>query len=166
MIFNSKDWLLILKNFFHPKRPESASDFNYDRVNKASKACGPLVIWAKAQLNYADVLEQAKQLRNGLKNLEEQAAENFSLSQEEYKRMIELEADVCEIQVQLAKMKDRIAENSLQFFFTIPRLLCINLLLLKLIFHEQGVALIIAASDLIFEWIFFICMNKFNYLWS
>jgi len=42
-------------------------DYNFERINKASKACGPLVKWATAQLNYSDMLKRVDPLRQELK---------------------------------------------------------------------------------------------------
>jgi hypothetical protein len=43
-------------------------------VNRASLACGPMVKWAIAQLNYADMLKRVEPLRMELKSLEQAAA--------------------------------------------------------------------------------------------
>jgi dynein heavy chain 1 len=51
-------------------------DYNFDKVNRASVACGPLVKWATAQVNYADMLKRVEPLRNELKSLEKQADVN------------------------------------------------------------------------------------------
>lgn len=39
-------------------------------------ACGPMVKWAIAQIEYADMLRRVDPLRNELRNLEMQAEEN------------------------------------------------------------------------------------------
>ncbi|EFX79940.1 hypothetical protein DAPPUDRAFT_244076 [Daphnia pulex] len=46
------------------------SDYNFDKVNRASEACGPLVKWATAQVNHADILKRVELLRNELKSLD------------------------------------------------------------------------------------------------
>jgi dynein heavy chain 1 len=51
----------------------SKEDFSYERVNRASKACGPLVQWVDAQVKYALILEKVGPLRNEVKELEESA---------------------------------------------------------------------------------------------
>ena len=48
-------------------------DYNFEKVNRASMACGPLVKWAIAQLLYADMLNRVEPLRNELGQLEEAA---------------------------------------------------------------------------------------------
>lgn len=51
----------------------SKEDFTYERVNRASKACGPLVQWVEAQVNYSDILDRIGPLREEADQLEEQA---------------------------------------------------------------------------------------------
>lgn len=51
-------------------------DYTYEKINRASSACGPLVKWACAQLNYADMVRQIEPLRNELKKLEAEASVN------------------------------------------------------------------------------------------
>ena len=51
----------------------SKDDFTYERVNRASKACGPLVQWVEAQVNYSDILDRIGPLRVEADQLEEQA---------------------------------------------------------------------------------------------
>ena len=53
----------------------SDPNFSYEKMNHASKACGPLVQWAIAQVGYADVLKRVDPLRAELKVLENQAKE-------------------------------------------------------------------------------------------
>ena len=54
----------------------SNPDYNFEKVNRASLACGPMVKWAIAQIEYADMLKRVEPLRNELLNLELQAKEN------------------------------------------------------------------------------------------
>src|SRR5688500_13426065 len=51
-------------------------EYNFEKVNRASLACGPLVKWATAQLNFADMLKKIEPLRNELKSLEAEAQVN------------------------------------------------------------------------------------------
>lgn len=51
----------------------SKDDFTYERVNRASKACGPLVQWVEAQVNFSDILDRIGPLREEADHLEEQA---------------------------------------------------------------------------------------------
>ncbi|KAF2279064.1 uncharacterized protein EI97DRAFT_465408 [Westerdykella ornata] len=51
----------------------SKDDFTYEKVNRASRACGPLVQWVSAQVNYSDILDRVGPLRNEVAQLEEDA---------------------------------------------------------------------------------------------
>merc|ERR1719193_265891 len=48
-------------------------DFTFEKVNRASLACGPMVKWVIAQISYADMLKRVEPLRNELKALESEA---------------------------------------------------------------------------------------------
>ncbi|KAK5078141.1 dynein heavy chain [Lithohypha guttulata] len=50
-------------------------DFTFERVNRASKACGPLVQWVTAQVNYSEILDRVGPLRAEVHQLEETANE-------------------------------------------------------------------------------------------
>lgn len=45
-------------------------EFTYEAVNRASKACGPLVKWVIAQIQFADMLMKIGPLRGELGDLE------------------------------------------------------------------------------------------------
>ncbi|EOO03106.1 putative dynein heavy chain protein [Phaeoacremonium minimum UCRPA7] len=51
----------------------SNPEFSFEKVNRASKACGPLVQWVEAQVNYAEILDRVGPLRDEVAQLEEQA---------------------------------------------------------------------------------------------
>lgn len=51
----------------------SNPEFTFEKVNRASKACGPLVQWVSAQVNYAEILDRVGPLRAEVGLLEEQA---------------------------------------------------------------------------------------------
>jgi dynein heavy chain 1, cytosolic len=51
----------------------SNDDFTYERVNRASKACGPLVQWVQAQVDFSEILDRVGPLREEVALLEEQA---------------------------------------------------------------------------------------------
>ncbi|CAH2350425.1 dynein heavy chain, cytoplasmic [[Candida] railenensis] len=46
------------------------SDFTFEAVNRASKACGPLLQWVLAQLTYSSILENVGPLREEMSELE------------------------------------------------------------------------------------------------
>lgn len=53
----------------------SRPEFNFDTVQRALKACGPLLNWVKAQLNYAQVVGEVAPLRHQLEQLEASSLE-------------------------------------------------------------------------------------------
>ncbi|KAI1339525.1 dynein heavy chain, N-terminal region 1-domain-containing protein [Xylariaceae sp. FL0016] len=48
-------------------------EFTFEKVNRASKACGPLVQWVEAQVNYSEILDRVGPLREEVDTLAEQA---------------------------------------------------------------------------------------------
>uniref|UniRef100_T1JGT9 Dynein heavy chain, cytoplasmic n=1 Tax=Strigamia maritima TaxID=126957 RepID=T1JGT9_STRMM len=69
-------------------------DYNFEKVNRASLACGPMVKWAVAQVNYADMLKQVEPLRNELYSLEKQAESNKKNGEEVKKLIAQLEKSI------------------------------------------------------------------------
>ncbi|GAB6020623.1 Dynein heavy chain, cytoplasmic [Chamberlinius hualienensis] len=69
-------------------------EFNFEKVNRASLACGPMVKWAVAQINFADVLKQVEPLRNELQSLQGQAEENKARGEEVMKLINLLEKSI------------------------------------------------------------------------
>ena len=59
----------------------SKDDFTYERVNRASKACGPLVQWVEAQVNYSAILDRIGPLREEAEQLEEDALQTKAEAQ-------------------------------------------------------------------------------------
>lgn len=51
----------------------SLPSFNFETVNRASKACGPLCKWVIAQVNYSSILDKVGPLREEVEQLEDQA---------------------------------------------------------------------------------------------
>lgn len=54
----------------------SRPDFNYETINRASKACGPLLQWVIAQLKYSTILEEIGPLRQEVMVLEASATKS------------------------------------------------------------------------------------------
>ncbi|TGZ69850.1 hypothetical protein CRM22_003509 [Opisthorchis felineus] len=77
-------------------------DYNFDKVNRASSACGPMVKWAIAQVQYADILKNVEPLRNELKALEQAASKN----KEEAKNV---ESTIESLERSIAKYKEEYA---------------------------------------------------------
>ncbi|XP_032633296.1 cytoplasmic dynein 1 heavy chain 1 [Chelonoidis abingdonii] len=72
----------------------SNPSYNYEIVNRASLACGPMVKWAIAQLNYADMLKRVEPLRNELQKLEDDAKDNQQKANEVEQMIRDLEASI------------------------------------------------------------------------
>lgn len=60
----------------------SKEDFTFDRVNRASKACGPLVQWVHAQVNFSEILDRVGPLREEVGHLEAEAQKTKKEAQE------------------------------------------------------------------------------------
>ena len=69
-------------------------DFTFERVNRASKACGPLVQWVAAQVNYSDILDRVGPLREEVGQLEEQALQTKAEAQAIENNIKELEDSI------------------------------------------------------------------------
>jgi dynein heavy chain 1 len=77
-------------------------NFNFEVVNRASKACGPLVQWVIAQVNYSEILERVGPLRNEVTVLE---ADANIIARE----ATEIENNIQLLESSIAKYKDEYA---------------------------------------------------------
>lgn len=50
-------------------------DYNFETINRASKACGPLAKWVIAQVRFSEILDRVGPLRDEVQSLEQQAEE-------------------------------------------------------------------------------------------
>ncbi|XP_041430591.1 cytoplasmic dynein 1 heavy chain 1 isoform X2 [Xenopus laevis] len=91
--FNTEDISDVIREKMK-KNYLSNPSFNYELVNRASLACGPMVKWAIAQLNYADMLKRVEPLRNELQKLEDDAKENQQKANEVEQMIRDLEASI------------------------------------------------------------------------
>ncbi|XP_019853431.1 PREDICTED: cytoplasmic dynein 1 heavy chain 1-like isoform X1 [Amphimedon queenslandica] len=82
----------------------SHKEYNFETVNHASKACGPLVKWAIAQLSYADMLKRVDPLRKELKDLETKAEETRHKGEQITKIISELEASIAKYKEEYAML--------------------------------------------------------------
>ncbi|XP_018494643.2 dynein heavy chain, cytoplasmic [Galendromus occidentalis] len=80
------------------------AEFNYEKINRASVACGPLVKWAIAQCNYADMLKRVEPLRNELSSLESSANKNKEDAEEMNKLIAELEKSIAAYKEEYANL--------------------------------------------------------------
>merc|ERR1719242_2108633 len=79
----------------------SSPDFNFDTINKASKACGPLCSWCLAQMRYSTLLNKVDPLRQEIKEL----TKNAEVKQQEAKDLAE----------KVAVLEDQIAQYKLDY---------------------------------------------------
>jgi dynein heavy chain 1 len=87
---------------FMKKEYLSRPGYNYDAVNRASKACGPLVKWLIAQVRYSEILDKVEPLRNEVQSLEHQAI----ATKKQAKTMNDL---VTELEASIGRYKDEYA---------------------------------------------------------
>jgi dynein heavy chain 1 len=76
--------------------------YNFETVQRASKACGPLVKWAIAQVRFSEILDKVEPLRNEVQSLETQAEE----TKQQAKAIIKM---IAELEAKIAKYKDEYA---------------------------------------------------------
>lgn len=72
----------------------SNPEFTFEKVNRASKACGPLVQWVAAQVNYSDILDRVGPLKEEVTQLEEQALQTKAEAKAVENNIAELEASI------------------------------------------------------------------------
>ncbi|XP_022824429.1 dynein heavy chain, cytoplasmic isoform X2 [Spodoptera litura] len=79
-------------------------DYNFEKVNRASMACGPMVKWAIAQIEYADMLKRVEPLRNELKALEDRAQSNVTAGNEVSELIAQLEKSIASYKEEYAQL--------------------------------------------------------------
>ncbi|KAJ6102543.1 hypothetical protein N7486_004970 [Penicillium sp. IBT 16267x] len=82
----------------------SKEDFTYERVNRASKACGPLVQWVEAQVNYSAILDRVGPLREEVDQLEEQALQTKAEAQTIENTIQNLESSIATYKAEYAAL--------------------------------------------------------------
>ncbi|XP_026741142.1 dynein heavy chain, cytoplasmic isoform X1 [Trichoplusia ni] len=82
----------------------SNPDYNFEKVNRASMACGPMVKWAIAQIEYADMLKRVEPLRNELKALEDQAQSNVTAGNGVRELIAQLEKSIASYKEEYAQL--------------------------------------------------------------
>lgn len=81
----------------------SLPNFNFETVNRASKACGPLLQWVQAQVAYSSILERVGPLREEVFTLESEAKQTKAQAQ----AIIDM---IDELEVSIEKFKDDYAQ--------------------------------------------------------
>ncbi|CAO1601385.1 dynein heavy chain [Xanthoria calcicola] len=82
----------------------SKDDFTYERVNRASKACGPLVQWVEAQVNYSAILDRIGPLREEAAELEDKAVQTKAEAQAIEKQIKNLEDSIARYKAEYASL--------------------------------------------------------------
>ncbi|XP_047532350.1 dynein heavy chain, cytoplasmic isoform X1 [Vanessa atalanta] len=82
----------------------SNPDYNFEKVNRASMACGPMVKWAIAQIEYADMLKRVEPLRSELQALEDQAQYNVKAGNEVRDLIAQLEKSIASYKEEYAQL--------------------------------------------------------------
>lgn len=80
----------------------SRPSFNFETVQRASKACGPLVKWVLAQVRFSEILDKVEPLRHEVQSLETQAETTK-------KQAAQIITIVAELESKIAKYKDEYA---------------------------------------------------------
>ncbi|XP_044006814.1 dynein heavy chain, cytoplasmic isoform X3 [Aphidius gifuensis] len=82
----------------------SNPDYNFEKVNRASMACGPMVKWATAQIQYADMLKRVEPLREELYSLERQAETNKDKGEQVKNLISQLELSIASYKEEYAQL--------------------------------------------------------------
>ncbi|KAJ7102434.1 dynein heavy chain protein 1 [Mycena belliarum] len=72
----------------------SRPSYNFETVQRASRACGPLVKWALAQVRFSEILDKVEPLRNEVQSLEVEAETTKKQAQAIIHMIAELEAKI------------------------------------------------------------------------
>ncbi|ORY65054.1 dynein heavy chain, N-terminal region 1-domain-containing protein [Pseudomassariella vexata] len=78
--------------------------FNFETVNNASKACGPLVKWVIAQVNYSEILDRVGPLRDEVEQLEEQTLQTRAEAKAVENNLISLERSIATYKTEYAAL--------------------------------------------------------------
>ncbi|KAH9904137.1 cytoplasmic dynein heavy chain [Xylariomycetidae sp. FL2044] len=79
-------------------------DYTFEKVNRASKACGPLVQWVSAQVEYSDILDRVGPLKLEVTQLEEQALQTKAEAKAVENTIIDLEQSIATYKTEYAAL--------------------------------------------------------------
>lgn len=80
----------------------SSPSYSFEAMNRASKACGPLVQWVEAQVEYSEILDRVGPLRDEVDQLENQAHQTKAQAQA-------MQDTIRELEQSIARYKDEYA---------------------------------------------------------
>ncbi|EJT78073.1 dynein heavy chain [Gaeumannomyces tritici R3-111a-1] len=78
--------------------------FTYEKVNFSSKACGSLVQWVEAQVNYAEILDRVGPLREEVAQLEDQALQTRANAKAVEDNIANLEKSIATYKLEYAEL--------------------------------------------------------------
>eukprot|EP00112_Aurelia_sp_Birch-Aquarium-sp1_P013630 Seg2899.2 transcript_id=Seg2899.2/GoldUCD/mRNA.D3Y31 product="Cytoplasmic dynein 1 heavy chain 1" protein_id=Seg2899.2/GoldUCD/D3Y31 len=84
------------------KQYMSDPSYSFEKVNRASLACGPLVKWAIAQISYSDMLRRVEPLRNELASVETEKESNQG-------KLTDIANMISELEKSIARYKEEYA---------------------------------------------------------
>ena len=82
----------------------SNDDFTFEKVNRASKACGPLVQWVEAQVTYSDILDRVGPLREEVHRLADEATHTKATAQANQNKLADLEQSIATYKTEYATL--------------------------------------------------------------
>lgn len=82
----------------------SKPNFTFEIVNRASRACGPLVQWVEAQVNYSEILDRVGPLRDEVAALEETAEQTKEKASEMMEKIKSLEDSIARYKEEYAAL--------------------------------------------------------------
>ncbi|CCI40158.1 unnamed protein product [Albugo candida] len=100
--FDSEKLTQKQRNVIRTNYVEKPDEFDYEKVNRASKACGPLFKWVVSQLHFTEILHRIQPLRNEVQSLVDRSAtlrEQFQAAK----------AMVDELEIRIEKFKQEYA---------------------------------------------------------
>ena len=75
---------------------------DYDSVDRASKACGPLFLWAQSQIHYAEILTKIQPLRDEVADLSAKSKQLEAQQQNAIKQVSDLQNSILEYKLEYA----------------------------------------------------------------
>ncbi|KAJ9613346.1 dynein heavy chain [Cladophialophora chaetospira] len=82
----------------------SNDDFTFEKVFRASKACGPLVQWVEAQVNYSEILDRVGPLRAEVEQLEDKALQTKAEAKAIENTIFKLEESIATYKTEYASL--------------------------------------------------------------
>ena len=79
-------------------------DFNFEKVNRSSKACGPLFKWVVSQVSYCEILTRVEPLRAEVAKLQAESASLRTQVTETNETIAELESSIAVYKAEYAEL--------------------------------------------------------------